>query len=358
MRQGSIVVLPPGSAVVGTVAEVERTRKPRRSIVRLEFSTLLTGGTSLPIQTRVVSVDNAREVVDEDGRIVGAARPVMRPGVVEAALVLAHANPVVAGILEAARWASGRARPVSIDYRSGVDVVLELQAAVSLDTTPLPSASGVLPPELAELARAQPDHVQAGLTRPADLTNLLMVGTEGDLCRAFARAGWSQPDHPSLRTDAKLIWAFAARRPYRAAPVSRLSLEGRPPDLVFEKQTNTITKRHHVRLWRRGETWNGQPVFLAAATHDVGLFFSRAGRRVTHHIEPWIDLEREKIVDDLALAGAVAMEAVVDRPAAPKACRNAAGDPVRTDGGIAVVVLAPPPPAEGPAITTASSGQP
>src|SRR5262249_53550239 len=137
---------------------------------------------------------------------------------------------------------------------------------------------------------------------PADVVNLAFVGSAEEIRAAFLAAGWRTADRPCLRTGMKLLWAFAEARSYRSAPVSRLSLDGRPPDLVFQKQLDTISKRHHIRLWKRNETWEGRPVWVAAASRDVGLFFSRGGPRVTHHIEPWIDAERDKIVDDLAFA--------------------------------------------------------
>ena len=42
-----------------------------------------------------------------------------------------------------------------------------------------------------------------------------------------------------------------------------MRLEGDAPGLVFEKQNNTLTKRHHVRIWPRTESFRGRPVWLA-----------------------------------------------------------------------------------------------
>jgi hypothetical protein len=67
--------------------------------------------------------------------------------------------------------------------------------------------------------------------------------------------------------------------------------------------------------------------------------FSRELKTFTHEIDPRVDLERDKIVDDLVFAGRVASQAMVDRPNAPRSDRNAAGDQFETDGRIAVVAL-------------------
>jgi len=83
----------------------------------------------------------------------------------------------------------------------------------------------------------------------------------------------------------------------------------------------------------------GAPVVLGAATQDTGIRFSREQKTYTHEIHPQIDLERNKIVDDLAFAGRIAARAMVERPDAPRADRNAAGDRFETDGRIAVLLL-------------------
>jgi hypothetical protein len=343
IRIGSEIVLSAGSTVTGNVVEVGHLNKPPRAVIRLAFSMLVTGEVRVPIDARMTDVDNARETVDAEGRIVGPAHHRFRPGVVEAGLWLAHANPLVAVLLEAGRIAQASARRTSIDFAGGTDATLELTTPAEIDGAPeTPDREMVLPEELAAIAHAQPGRVGTGAPRrPADVTNLLFIGSADEARAAFEAAGWTRPDRPSLRTDAKLLWAFAERRTYRSAPVSRLDLDGRPPDLVFERQANTITQRHHVRLWKQPGSWGGRSIFVAAASHDVGIFFSRSGLRFTHHIDPWIDVERDKIIDDLAFVGRVAGQAFVDRPGLPTRCRNAAGDRISTDARMGVVVLRP-----------------
>jgi hypothetical protein len=128
-------------------------------------------------------------------------------------------------------------------------------------------------------------------------------------------------------------------RGYKEAPVSILTLEGRPPDLVFQKSTNTFAKRHHMRLWRTRQSWTDKPVWVAAATHDVGIDFSQESSTFIHRIDPRIDRERAKIVSDLLFTGRVRSLALVERPEVPRRTTNATGDDMITDGRMAVVVL-------------------
>jgi len=116
-------------------------------------------------------------------------------------------------------------------------------------------------------------------------------------------------------------------------------LDGKPPDLVFEKTNDTFARRHHLRIWRRPGTVGGKPVWAVAATHDIGISFAEAERTFIHRIDPHIDGEREKVVNDLLFAGHVRAFGLVDRPQVPRQARNATGDSIETDGRVAVLLL-------------------
>jgi hypothetical protein len=79
------------------------------------------------------------------------------------------------------------------------------------------------------------------------------------------------------------------------------------------------------------------PVWVAAATHDISITLSPANYSFTHGIDPNIDAERSKVVNDLLFTGRVKAIALVDRPDMPKDASNATGDPLATDGKQAVL---------------------
>jgi len=133
--------------------------------------------------------------------------------------------------------------------------------------------------------------------------------------------------------------ALAEDRGYSEAPVSVLMLDGKPPDMVFEKLNDTFARRHHLRVWRRPVTFQGKPVWAVAATHDMGINFSEANRTFIHRIDSQIDRERAKVVNDLLFTGRVQSVELVDRSNVPLHGQNATGDNLETDGKIAVLVL-------------------
>ena len=176
-------------------------------------------------------------------------------------------------------------------------------------------------------------------SKPSDVTNLMLIGTLEQVQQAFKDAGWSNA--AALTTEAKLetFRAIAEQRGYKEAPVSVLLLEGKPPDLVFEKINNTFAQRHHLRVWKRPDTFEGKPVWVIAATHDTGIDFSEQNRTFIHKIDSQIDRERAKVVNDLLFTGRVRSVALVERPAVPQHGQNATGDNVETDGKMAVLIL-------------------
>ena len=130
---------------------------------------------------------------------------------------------------------------------------------------------------------------------------------------------------------------MAEDRGYKEAPVSILFLDDRPPDLAFEKTNNTFSARHHLRIWRRPGVFGGKPVWVSSSTHDTGIDFSEENRTFIHKIDPHIDRERAKVVNDLLFTGTVKGLALVDRPSVPAKGYNATGDQILTDGRMAVL---------------------
>ena len=173
--------------------------------------------------------------------------------------------------------------------------------------------------------------------KPSDLTNLMFLGSAQDLTDAFQKAGWSPAAKLNGASKLETFRAMAEDRGYQEAPVSVLMLDGRPPDLVFEKTNDTFAARHHLRVWRRPGQFGGQTLWVCSATHDTGIDFSDRDRTFIHKIDSHIDLERAKVVSDLVLTGAVRGLSLVQRAGLPQNISNATGDALITDGAMAVI---------------------
>jgi LssY C-terminus len=110
--------------------------------------------------------------------------------------------------------------------------------------------------------------------------------------------------------------------------------------MSWEKGFNNFAKRHHIRLWKEGETAAGQEIWSAAATHDIDYaYLRRGGGLTTHQVARQLDRERDKVANDLVFTGCVDTAGQWDRPEFPRVMRGATGDILETDGRLAVLRL-------------------
>jgi len=291
----------------------------------------------------VVGVDNARESVDETGRVVGIlASETLAAKLDQGIGKVAQKNSALADILSAASGVVFQRKPSGeIRYDPGIELKIRLLEPIEVT----PQAGPGLKPipdedELYEIVNAQPFQTQAEKPpKPSDLTNLMFIGTEAQLAAAFEAAGWSPAHELNSESAIETMRAIAEMRGYKEAPMSRLLLDGERSDFTFQKGNNTFAKRHHLRVWRRPGTYFDKPIWVSSSTHDIGIEFSEQNRTFIHVIDPEIDRERAKVVSDLLFTGEVESIGLVERPAVPREGSNATGDKLLTDGRMAVLIL-------------------
>jgi LssY C-terminus len=178
---------------------------------------------------------------------------------------------------------------------------------------------------------------------PGDPINVGLVGAREDVLCAMNAARWYPADPITLRSSIEIVGSVLLDRPYLEAPVSHLYYNGRRQDLAFEKPVgNSADRRHHVRFWRVLEHGQeGRAVWLGAATFDRGVGFSRDDARVTHHIAPDIDADRDLITADLKAARVVQTIYEITGIGPTLDGHNGEGDRYYTDGDIMISVLVP-----------------
>lgn len=353
--------LPADAVITGRVKRVKRVgfgfRRERASL-ELEFDTLEAGGRRQPVDAVLAEVSNARETVDRKGVLRGVLAADsnlhmqnglwlrLRPsgtmlrrvatGLTGLAGIASNGfgeHPVLASSIIVARVALVRMAEPEIRLPAGTELVLRLkEAPAAAPGTPPVSAEG----PWADWLAAQPAGTAKKANAPAgDLINVALRGSRRDIEASFAAAGWLTTDPLNKKTAMRLFQAHSRKGPYPTAPVSPLYYEGRLPDAVFQKSFNTVAKRHHIRLWQASNGPDGEPVWLGAATHDIGLKIDRK-TIANHRIDPEIDGERRKVVRDLAdarcLVGPVQL---VDRPGVRGGVTD--GHEVITDGRVALL---------------------
>jgi hypothetical protein len=342
--------IPPGAQVSGIVQSVERISEAddtKPATLQLHFDRLQIGGTTLRLEAELMDIDNAREKVEPGGKITGINPHDAITARLEQGLNKLKSNEkfgALAGILGAVKGAVVKDTDPNISYDAGVEMTLRLIKPLTVPKSlpirvpapePFPNLQG-----LSALVIDQPFQTYGqSPRRPSDITNLMFIGSREQLEAAFTDAAWSGAARLNSISKFETAIAIIEQRGYKEAPVSVLTLGNRPPDLVFQKGNNTFAERHHLRMWRSPDTFEGREVWICSSTHDTGIDYSQRDMTFIHKIDSNIDLERAKVVSDLLFTGKVRSVALVERPDVPRHAQNATGDNIETDGNMAVLLL-------------------
>ena len=338
------LVLAPGTKVQGTVLFAQKAPdKYSRPRLVLDFSNILhADGTHSPLYAHVIDVDNARETV-RNNEILGIIQPHANGKTSIALMAVGMSNPIAGYTIKGVSAVYGLSIRREILFPAGTDVQVQIVRASRLKEEASWSGWPVLPldPELTTLVTAAPLRVYTKDNKPSDVTNLMFLGSRQQLTAAFQEAGWFEADSLSVGSAMKSMHATLRGSGYTQAPVSLLTVDGKPPDLVFQKSLDTFAKRHHLRIWKQAGTYQGREVWVGAATHDIAISTARKGTKWSHRIDPHVDREREWIETDLLYSGTATAYTLVDRPRVPKKTGNASGDEILTDSKISIVELGP-----------------
>lgn len=350
VRVGGELLLPAGSILTGTVKSVRRVGLGvvhETAAMSLEFTEIfLPDDETLPLSARVIAVDNGRERVEKNGEIGGmrmtSSVAYRVSGYIRMALMMdIHA--------ELAIWAIKtlviQVPEPEIYFKPGVELSLTL-------TEPLPARAQHEPEDaprrLAESERDSLDQILATMPnrttrpsngRPSDMVNLMFVGTREQIAAAFLAAGWSEAAPSNMHSRLKGVRAFVEGRGSESFPMTALLLNDQEADMSWQKGLNDMSKRHHVRIWKQAQTWDGQEVWAAAATRDIDFAYMHHGSAMTHRIDGNIDQERDKIAYDLAFTSYVDELDWAERSGVPGIMRNGTGDLMSTDKKLAVIRL-------------------
>ncbi len=338
------LLLAPGTKINGTVLFAQKAPdKYWRPRLVLDFSNIVyRDGSQSPLYARVLSVDNARETV-RNNEILGIIQPHAAGKASLLMSAVSAVNPIAGYTIKGVQTVYGLSLRREVLFPAGTDLQLQVVGPSMLKKEAWPGwPTMTVDAKLRELVATAPLRTHAKDRRPSDITNLMFIGSKQQLVAAFGEAGWFEADDVNMRSAAKTVGATIRQTGYSSAPVSTLMIDGRPPDLAFQKSLNTFAKRHHLRIWRQSATYNGRDVWVGAATHDIAISRARAGTKWSHRIDPHIDRERDWVETDLLYIGTATGYADVDRPNAPRKAENATGDQILTDGKMSVLQLAGP----------------
>lgn len=336
------VALPLGSTLHGVV---ERCAQPadadKRAELLLSFHQIdVAGSGTLALKGQLSGVSNARESLLADGTIVGVLQteaPVSYLGGI--LQKIGGMNSTIGDQIQ--KQKIGQVN-TSIELPPGSDLLYTLAEPLTVARLYASSGSGRLPGSLHEAVTSTlydaPQRAESEKRQPGDPINLVFVGTAQEIERAFQQAGWTEPKKTNQQSIWKTATAVINNDGYGTAPISDLYLFGRKEDLAFEKTLNTFNKRHHLRLWQTASrASDGRPIWLAAATHDIGLDVHPGV--VSHATDPDLDDERAQVGADLVDGGNVQATELVTPPSPLSKGMTATGGAWHTDGRLLAIDL-------------------
>lgn len=197
--------------------------------------------------------------------------------------------------------------------------------------------AGITPDLLSNIPR----RVSDPQNNPGDMVNVLIVGTQDQVVKAFTDAGWVKVDTTVQSTAVNAVLQSLEKKNYLTMPMSILYLFKRPQDYGFAhaEPVRVAMSRNHLRVWKSPYEVEGRPLWCVAATHDIGFERDQRNNGVTHKIDPAIDGEREYVNGTLSGTGMVVQRDHVTPPDPLTTAKTATGGEFHSDGRILVLVL-------------------
>jgi hypothetical protein len=219
-----------------------------------------------------------------------------------------------------------------------MDVKMKLSAQTAQKNISAPDLAHLLSPQLfADVPRRVGD-LQGN---PGDMVNYALIGTQDQVTKAFAAAGWVQVDKTTQDAVLHGLVSTLSHSAYTEMPMSTLYLFGRSQDLSYARADPLAVAaiRHHLRVWKTTEMVGGQPLWVGSATHDNGFEKDQRNGGITHHIDANVDQERDFLEQSFSGAGVIAGAAYV-LPSNPlTTAKTATGGSFQSDGRIVVMDL-------------------
>jgi hypothetical protein len=169
-----------------------------------------------------------------------------------------------------------------------------------------------------------------------DPLNLVIIGNGVDAIFPFTGRGWRLNEPVNLASSFRMAKAFVTGSSYETAPVSPLFLFDRYQDVALQKARSNVSQRNHLRLWLAPFTVEGKQVWIGQISRDIGVkLTTKSWSLTTHRIGPYVDQERDYLLQDLLLTGFVDRFGYVKgvgESAPGRASVNLTDDPYYTDG--------------------------
>jgi hypothetical protein len=217
---------------------------------------------------------------------------------------------------------------------------------VSVKITPAEKSTAAVTQEFAvssDLLALIPRRVSDQSGNAGDVVNFVLIGSQEQLKNAFRDAGWVLVDRSKREAALHALLSSTEKQSYVEMPMSELYLFGRPQDFGYARAepVQVVASRHHLRVWKAPFDYQGQTVWVGAATHDIGFEKDQRTGGVTHKIDANIDQERDFVGACFQEASTLAGSTYLLPSDAVREAHTATGGSFHSDGRVLVMRLGP-----------------
>ena len=222
-------------------------------------------------------------------------------------------------------------------FRVNVEILEQGSGTASVGGPAETPVAGITP----DLLNKIPRRVSDPNNRPGDMVNVLILGTQDQVLKAFTTAGWVKVDTTVKSSVLNAALESIEKKDYLTMPMSTLYLFNRPQDYGFAhaEPVKVAMSRNHLRVWKSPYEVEGKQLWCVAATHDIGFERDQRNNGVTHKIDPAVDGERDYVDGTLSGTGLVVQRDHVTPPNPLTTAKTATGGEFHSDGRIVVLVL-------------------
>ena len=147
-----------------------------------------------------------------------------------------------------------------------IDVKMKLTNQPAQKTVSAPDLATLLSPQLFANVPRRVGDLQGN---PGDMVNYALIGTQDQVTKAFAAAGWVQVDKTTQDAVVHGLVSTLSHAAYTEMPMSTLYLFGRSQDLSFARAAplEVAAIRHHLRVWKTDRN-GGRRAALGGVSHS------------------------------------------------------------------------------------------
>jgi hypothetical protein len=302
-----------------------------------------TSNCAFAVKAQITHTQGAASSGDADGNTgtAGAAPKSASQGSTNAA---AHTDLKTQLSSAAQVWLKGQfGSSTSSGGKESAGVVSNNAAASATATasTGLKLPTVILDADLRQHIDGLPRRVHDHAGNLGDMVNFVIVGSQERVQAALDAADWHIADLDSKEAGLKAVLDTYQKKEYLQMPMSHLYLFDRMQDFGYEQAQAfaVVATRHHFRIWKAPFTWNNEVVWVGAATHDIGFEKDIRTRKLTHKIDPDIDLERTNLAEGLEKSGKAKDITYYLAQNPVQEAKNASGGSYHSDGRLLVVFL-------------------